>query len=248
VTADAALMLGVVVVGATSALLGKLLKTVQSDAKGELGCSTVGQMGFMIMQAGLGFFGAAITHLILHGFYKAYHFLSAGEEVEHTVPTEADRTPGTSAVGAVVVLATGLAGGALFATLTGKGTGLDSGLLLAAVVTLTTLHAARSAVRQTGLSTAARYAAVPLLFLPAIAGYALVYEAVSVALAGLPVVSAATELSALHALVAVAFLGAYVAVETGVYRRSERLYVALLNAGQPAPNTVLTAREDYDEY
>ena len=61
-------------------------------------------------------------------------------------------------------------------------------------------------------------------------------------------VSAATELNALHALVAVAFLGAYVAIETGVYRRSERLYVVLLNAGQPAPNTVLTAREDYDEY
>ena len=153
VTADAALMLGVVVVGATSALFGKLLKTVQSDVKGELGCSTVGQMGFMIMQAGLGFFGAAITHLILHGFYKAYHFLSAGEEVEHTVPTEADRTPGTSAAGAVVVLATGLAGGALFATLTGKGTALDSGLLLAAVVTLTTLHGARSAARQTELPT-----------------------------------------------------------------------------------------------
>jgi NAD(P)H-quinone oxidoreductase subunit 5 len=248
VTADAALMLGVVVVGATSALFGKLLKTVQSDVKGELGCSTVGQMGFMIMQAGLGFFGAAITHLILHGFYKAYHFLSAGGEVEHTVPTEADRTPGTSAVGAVVVLATGLAGGALFAVLTGKGTAFDSGLLLAAVVTLTTLHAARSAVRQTGLSTAVRYAAVPLLFFPAVAGYALVYEAVSVALAGLPVVSAATELSALHALVAVAFLAAYAAIETGVYRRSERLYVALLNAGQPAPNTVLTAREEYDEY
>ncbi|GAA0716462.1 NAD(P)H-quinone oxidoreductase subunit 5 [Halorubrum trapanicum] len=247
VTVDAALMLGVVAVGATSALLGKLLKTVQPDVKSELGCSTVGQMGFMIMQAGLGFFGAAITHLIVHGFYKAYHFLSAGEEVEHAVPTEEAHSE-TSAVGAVVVLATGLAGGATFAVLTGKGTSVDSGLLLAALVALTTLHAARSALRQTALSPAARYGAIPLVFLPAIAGYALVYEAVSSVLAGVPMVSAPTELTALHALVAVAFLAAYVAIETGVHERSERLYVALLNAGQPAPETVLTATEEYDEH
>jgi len=246
VTVDAALMLGIVAVGATSALLGKLLKTVQPDVKGELGCSTVGQMGFMIMQAGLGFFGAAITHLIVHGFYKAYHFLSAGEEVERSVPTETG-SGRTSAVGALVVLATGLAGGATFALLTGKGTSVDSGLLLAGLVALTTLHAARSALRQTALSPAARYGAIPFVFLPAIAGYALVYEAVSGVLYGLPMVSAATELTALHALVAAAFLAAYVAIETGVHERSERLYVALLNAGQPASETLLTATEEYNE-
>jgi NAD(P)H-quinone oxidoreductase subunit 5 len=240
-------MLAIVAVGATSALLGKLLKSVQSDVKGELGCSTVGQMGFMIMQAGLGFFGAAITHLILHGFYKAYHFLSAGERVERTAPTEAEPRR-SSAVGAAVVLLTGAAGGALFAVLTGKGTSVDSGLLLAAFVTLTTLHAARTAVGRTSLSPAARYGAVPLVFLPAIAVYALVYEAVSGVLAGLPVVSAPAELSALHALVAVVFLVAYGAIETGAHERSRRLYVALLNASQPASGTVLTAREEYNEH
>ncbi|SFR31079.1 MULTISPECIES: proton-conducting transporter transmembrane domain-containing protein [Halorubrum] len=247
VTAETALMLGIAVVGAASALAGKLLKTVQPDVKTELGCSTVGQMGFMILQAGLGFFGAAITHLIVHGFYKAYHFLSAGEEVEHTGPTGED-LPGTGFAGAVVVLLTALAGGATFALLTGKGTSVDGGLLLASLVALTTLHAARSAVRRTGLPATARYGAVPLVFLPAIAGYALVYEAVSSVLSGVPVVSAPTELTALHAVVAVAFLAAYVAIETGVYERSERLYVALLNAGQPAPDTVLTATEEYDEH
>jgi NAD(P)H-quinone oxidoreductase subunit 5 len=72
-------------------LVGKLLKSVQIDAKTRLGCSTVGQMGFMIVQAGLGFFGAAITHLVLHGFYKAYLFLSSGEEIEHTSPADTTR-------------------------------------------------------------------------------------------------------------------------------------------------------------
>ena len=246
VTIDATLMLGVVAVGATSALLGKLLKTVQSDVKGELGCSTVGQMGFMIMQAGLGFFGAAITHLVLHGFYKAYHFLSAGERIEHVNPTD-DGPSGTSGIGIAVVVLTGAAGGVLFAVLTGKGTSADSGLLLALFVVLTTLHAAHSVVERSSLSRGARYAAVPLVFLPAIAVYALVYEAISSVLSGIPVVSAPTELSALHALVAVVFVTVYVATEAGVHERSQRLYVALLNAGHPVSSTVLTATEEYDD-
>ena len=247
VTVDATFMLAVVAVGATSALLGKLLKSVQAAAKSELGCSTVGQMGFMIMQAGLGFFGAAVTHLVLHGFYKAYHFLSAGAQVEHTSPADEDAS-GTSLAGAAVVLLTGVAGGALFAVLTGKGTSVDSGLLLVVFVVLTTLHAARSAVTHTSLSANARYGAVPLVFLPAIAVYALVYEAISGVLSGLPVVAAPTQLSAAHVLVAAVFLAVYVAIETGVHERSQRLYVALLNASQPVSSTVLTATEDYDEH
>lgn len=247
VTVDATLMLAVVVVGATSALSGKLLKSVRPDVKSKLACSTVGQMGFMIMQAGLGFFGAAITHLVLHGFYKAYQFLSAGGAVERTSPTKATKRE-MGVAGAAVTLLTGLAGGALFATLTGKGTSLDSGLLLAFFVVLTTLQAARSTVRHASLPAAVRYGAVPLIFLPAIAVYALVYTAISDLLTGLPVVTAPTELSAFHAVVAAVFLAAYVAMEAGVHERSRRLYVTLVNASQPSSNTVLTTREDYNEY
>ncbi|MFC7098174.1 proton-conducting transporter membrane subunit [Halobaculum marinum] len=247
VTVDTGLMLAIVAVGATSALLGKLMKSVRADVKSELGCSTVGQMGFMIMQAGLGFFGAAITHLVLHGFYKAYQFLGAGGSLEHTAPDERGRRETTSADVAVVV-ATGVAGGVLFALLTGKGTSVDSGLLLVLFVVLTTLHAARTLVGRTSLSAATRYGAVPAVFLPAIAVYALVYEVISTVLAGLPVVAAPTELTALHVVVAVVFLAAYVATEAGAHERSGRLYVALLNASQPARDTLLTATEDYDEY
>ena len=247
VTVDATLMLAVVAVGAASALLGKLLKSVQPNVKGELGCSTVGQMGFMIMQAGLGFFGAAITHLILHGFYKAYQFLSAGSQVEHGSPTKGP-SPAPGAVDAVAMLATGLAGGALFALLTGKGLGADSGLLLVLFVVITTLHAARSAVQHTSVPTAVRYGAVPLVFLPAIAVYALVYDAISGILSGLPVVAAPTELTALHGAVAAVFVAVYVVTEFGLHRQSGRLYVLLLNAGQPASRTVLTDTEDYSEY
>ncbi|WP_257299242.1 proton-conducting transporter membrane subunit [Haloarchaeobius sp. FL176] len=248
VTVEAAVMLAVVLVGVASALGGKLLKTVQTDIKGKLGCSTVGQMGFMLVQAGLGFFGAAITHLVLHGFYKAYQFLASGDRVEHTSPTVDGRDGATGPVGVAVVALTALAGGGLFAVLTGKGTALDGGLLLAGLVVLTVLQAAREVVRQSDVPPVVRYGSVPLVALPAIAVYAAVYGVVEGLLHGLPAVGDPVALTPVHGLVAVAFGLTYLAVETGVYRHSERLYVALLNAGQPARETMLTDTEDYNEY
>jgi NAD(P)H-quinone oxidoreductase subunit 5 len=250
ITIDPAVMLGIVAVGGASAIGGKLLKSVQTDVKSKLGCSTVGQMGFMIMQAGLGFFGAAITHLILHGFYKAYQFLASGAQVEHTSPDAADHgTLGLGTVGGLAVsLVTGLAGGAVFALLTGKGTSLDGGLLLTFFVVFTTLHAARSAVQHTDLPATVRYGAVPLVFFPAITVYAGAYRLVSAALSGLPVVTASTELTLLHGVIAVVFVGVYIGIETGIHEESGRLYVALMNLSQPATDTVLTSTEDYNEY
>ena len=250
VTVDSSVMITIVLVGAASALGGKLLKSVQPDIKTRLGCSTVGQMGFMIMQAGLGFFGAAITHLILHGFYKAYRFLSAGEAVDHTGPSQTTHeTGGVGAVGAVVIGLSALAGGGVFAALTGKGTGLDTGILLTGLVVVTTLHATWSVLSRSALRRSVRYAAVPLVFLPAIAVYGTAYVAIAGVMKGsLPIVTAPAELTVAHAVVAAAFLGAYVAIETGFHRRSDRLYVALVNAARPPTETILTAREDYNEY
>jgi NAD(P)H-quinone oxidoreductase subunit 5 len=249
VAVDARVMLAVVLVGVASALFGKLLKSVQVDVKTRLGCSTVGQMGFMVMQAGLGFFGAAITHLVLHGFYKAYLFLSAGEEVEHTSPadtTHATGPPGPVAV--VVVAVSALAGGGLFAVLTGKGTSLDAGLLLTGLVVLTTMHATQSALRSRSLPTSYRYGVVPLVFLPAVAVYGVVYSGVVTVMQGVPLVTAPAELTVGHGVVAAAFLVAYVAIETGAYRFSDRLYVELVNATRPPSETALTSTEEYNEY
>jgi NAD(P)H-quinone oxidoreductase subunit 5 len=248
VTVEPGFMLVVTLVGATSALLGKLLKSVQADVKTRLGCSTTGQMGFMIMQAGLGFFGAAITHLLLHGCYKAYLFLSAGEEVEHTSPETTHGTGGVGAVGLAVTAVTALAGGVLFAGLTGKWTSLDGGLLLTGLVVLTTMHATQHTLWRRSLPSTYRYGAIPLVFLPAVAVYALVYVGVVSATEGLPVVTASTELAVVHGVVAAGFLVAYVAIETGVYRYSDRLYVALVNATRPPSGTALTSTEEYNEY
>jgi NADH-quinone oxidoreductase subunit L len=50
----------------------------QHDIKRSLGYSTMGQMGFMVMECGLGAFSLAVYHLIAHGLFKATLFLGAG--------------------------------------------------------------------------------------------------------------------------------------------------------------------------
>ena len=68
----------VFIVGTATVLLGASMMLVQNDIKKTLGFSTMGQMGYMIMECGLGAFALAIFHLIAHGLFKASLFLSAG--------------------------------------------------------------------------------------------------------------------------------------------------------------------------
>lgn len=72
------LLIVLFVIGMVTALIGTLWKLMQSDVKRMLACSTMGQMGFMIAQCGLGLFPAAVAHLCWHGMFKAYLFLASG--------------------------------------------------------------------------------------------------------------------------------------------------------------------------
>jgi NAD(P)H-quinone oxidoreductase subunit 5 len=65
------------VIGFFSAIIATFWKLIQSNIKTMLACSTVSQMGFMLLQCGLGLFSAAIAHLIWHGIFKAYLFLTS---------------------------------------------------------------------------------------------------------------------------------------------------------------------------
>ncbi len=248
VAVDARVATAVLLAGAASALVGKLLKSVQADVKGKLGCSTVGQMGFMIMQAGLGFFAAAVAHLVLHGFYKAYQFLASGGRVAHERPTGAEQTDPAGAAGLAVTAVTAIAGGVLFATLTGKGTDLGSGVVLTVLVVVTVLHATRGFVAESAVPATVRYVTVPLVTLAALAVYAAVYNAVAGLLAGLPAVGQPAELAVVHWFLVGVFLLAYVAIERGFYKHSQRLYVALVNATTPPAGTLLTSTEEYSEH
>ena len=65
-------------VGLITAVAGSALMLAQSDVKKALGYSTMGQMGFMVMECGAGAFSLAIFHLIAHGLFKGTLFLGAG--------------------------------------------------------------------------------------------------------------------------------------------------------------------------
>jgi NADH-quinone oxidoreductase subunit L len=65
-------------IGLLSAILGSALMLTQNDVKKSLGYSTMGQMGFMFVECGLGAFALAIYHLIAHGLFKGTLFLNAG--------------------------------------------------------------------------------------------------------------------------------------------------------------------------
>ncbi|MEW6684233.1 MAG: proton-conducting transporter membrane subunit [Nitrospirota bacterium] len=68
-------------VGLLTALLGAAMMLTQNDIKKTLGYSTIGQMGYMIMECGLGAFALAVFHLIAHGLFKATIFLNCGNVI-----------------------------------------------------------------------------------------------------------------------------------------------------------------------
>ncbi|MFN3305295.1 MAG: NADH-quinone oxidoreductase subunit L [Roseateles sp.] len=72
-----------VVAGLATALLSGLVMLTRISIKVRLAWSTVAQMGFMVLECGLGLYTLAVLHLIGHSIYKAHAFLSASEAVQH---------------------------------------------------------------------------------------------------------------------------------------------------------------------
>ncbi|MFP6637004.1 MAG: NADH-quinone oxidoreductase subunit L [Nitrospinaceae bacterium] len=68
----------IAVIGGATAVFAGIVSLTQSDIKKILAYSTISQIGFMIMTCGLGAFVVAIFHLLAHGCYKAFFFLSTG--------------------------------------------------------------------------------------------------------------------------------------------------------------------------
>jgi NADH-quinone oxidoreductase subunit L len=81
--------LGVVIVGAVTLLFGAIVGCAKDDIKKALAASTMSQIGYMVLAAGLGPAGYAfaIMHLLTHGFFKAGLFLGAGS-VMHAMNDE----------------------------------------------------------------------------------------------------------------------------------------------------------------
>jgi NADH-quinone oxidoreductase subunit L len=76
-------------IGALSALFAATVAVVQTDIKRVLAYSTMSQIGYMFMGAGLGAYAGAFFHLLSHAFFKALLFMSAGNVI-HAMNDEQD--------------------------------------------------------------------------------------------------------------------------------------------------------------
>lgn len=226
------------IIGGFTAIIAQFTKLLQVNVKQKLGCSTIAQMGFMIMQCGLGFFNAAVVHLILHGFYKAYLFLSSGEEIAQTTP-EKPKPLKIKPIQAVVVLIFGGLGAYLFAIWTGKGMLMDSALFLTLIVAITVGQATYNIIKEQSLSMVQKIIVPPVIFILGIGIYALLYNGVTVLMLEMPMIAQPIPLTWVQIIFGLIFFLGFFIMKLGVYKKLPWLYVKLMNISQPYKQSVL---------
>jgi NAD(P)H-quinone oxidoreductase subunit 5 len=226
------------IIGGLTAIIAQFTKLLQVNVKQRLGCSTIAQMGFMIMQCGLGFFNAAVVHLILHGFYKAYLFLSSGEEVAQTTPKKVELIK-IKPFQALIVLLFGGLGAYLFALWTGKVMEMNSSVFLILVVAITVGQATYNILKEQSLSVVQKIIVPSLLFVAGIGLYALMYNGVTILMADMPMIDQPMPLSWVQIIFGFIFLIGFFVMKLGVYKNIPWLYVKLMNLSQPHKKSVL---------
>src|SRR5882724_3889864 len=82
-------MMVVAIVGCATAIFAATIGITQTDIKRVLAYSTVSQLGYMFLAAGVGAYAAGIFHLMTHAFFKALLFLAAGSVI-HALSGEQD--------------------------------------------------------------------------------------------------------------------------------------------------------------
>ncbi len=82
-------MLFVTILGATTAFVAATIGLVQTDIKRVIAYSTMSQLGYMFVAAGVGAYSVAMFHLFTHAFFKAMLFLGAGSVI-HAMHHEQD--------------------------------------------------------------------------------------------------------------------------------------------------------------
>ncbi len=81
VQASPGAMAALVMLGGLTALFGATVMLTQSAVKTALAWSTVAQMGFLLLQCGMGLWALALLHIVAHSLYKAHAFLASGGAV-----------------------------------------------------------------------------------------------------------------------------------------------------------------------
>jgi NAD(P)H-quinone oxidoreductase subunit 5 len=135
------------VIGLITLALAALVMLTQTSVKVSLAWSTTAQMGFMLLECGLGLYSLAMLHLVAHSLYKAHAFLASGSVVESFRapvvshgPSKAPAGYKTAALGIAVISTLGI--GALFGlTLDQQPALLAAGAIVAIAITQLLLQA-----------------------------------------------------------------------------------------------------------
>ncbi|WP_419421147.1 proton-conducting transporter membrane subunit [Legionella sp. D16C41] len=233
--------------GALSAFLGTVWKLMQHDIKKMLACSTLAQMGFMMMQCGVGLFAAAIAHLCWHGLFKAYLFLSAGSAAtQHPAVINSSKITPTLLI---ISLLGGLMAMSTFAFITHK----PYSILAPTTFILFFAFIAGAQLLLTWICSHKTIGSlITGLILAAFTG--LMYGT-SIHLIELLLPSASIvpefQLSFLHWTVMMLFGGLWIGFNLRQYKSFWQskfgcwLYMNLFNASQPSAKTITTVRSDY---
>lgn len=222
-------------VGLMTVTLASLAMLTQTAIKSSLAWSTAGQLGFMLVELGLGLFVLALLHLLAHSLYKAHAFLSSGSIVDLLrAPAPPARRALTAGHWFIVLAAGGLVSFGI-AALWGITPAGEPALLAVGTILSVALAQLLAAGRSLGIGPAlwlrlgGLSALVATLYFALHSLFAHVYAD---ALSPIPATASSLE-SALIGLVAVVFLGLSF-MQTVLIPRStapwlQRLYVHLYN-------------------
>lgn len=240
-------LMGIFLFGFLSSSVGTIWKLMQSDVKRMLASSTMGQMGFMFMQCGLGLFPSALAHLINHGLFKSYLFLKVG-----STPKEKHLKKKHSPSFQIFILSIicGIFGSFGFAVASKKTLLIqDANLILFIFSAITAIQIATVTLKR-HISFPALVYTCGICFISGVLHGASVIFIESVLS---PIdLCCPQKLNSLHFLIMLVFVGLWLVINFQKYplkrhflRFYPALYVYLLNSSQPHPNTITALRNDY---
>jgi NAD(P)H-quinone oxidoreductase subunit 5 len=223
------------VIGLVTLALASLVMLTQTSIKVSLAWSTTAQMGFMLLECGLGLYSLAMLHLVAHSLYKAHAFLASGSGVDSfrapAIAYSAVKLPAWQrGVAFVFAALTTLGIGAAFGVTVGQQPGLLAvGAIVAIAMTQLLLQATSIS---SGRAFVARAAGLALLVCTA---YFALHHLFEIALVGsvLPVreTGGLVQQALATAIIAV-FIGLLLiqqAFKSGRTARQSALYVHLYN-------------------
>jgi NAD(P)H-quinone oxidoreductase subunit 5 len=232
-------------------ILGGIWKLLQSDIKRMLACSTMTQMGFMMMQCSLGLFAAALAHLCWHGLFKAFLFLRSGSTIAEKQRADEERLSTISSFFLSSIC--GLIGSIGFVL--GSSLSIDFTRDLGDTTTILSLFAWMASTQLAHTMLAKK----PSPFLVMIASgfcfaagflYGWTVNLIEKAVAPMGI-SQPQPLNSIHILGIAIIVCIWIALNLKLFSQYagsiwwRRFYVRMLNASQPYPETTTSSRKGY---